>query len=325
MVTLLKNSFTGQTLGPATTGNSGASGSAFSHMVAAGNGSFSYVNMPLTGNSGNTGLRVTFDTANGLSYPRHTTAGTDGRRVVARRIFKFNKSALPTQDLIYIDIRTEVSATAGIANIHMRTTGELEVTTSAGIAGSRFAMPAGSATYQVELAATVASATGANDAQVGYRLYAEDGTTLLKEWNSAANLDRTASLPNIVRWCGTTYNSGKTFDEMDELQALFTSDTSAWLGPYSETYTLDTPAVTVTGTTTPTTVGGTNGTIALSWARLTDPNVASYEVSVAPGFGALSGFTVKGTVAQPGSGGTVTSTITGLSAGEYTVSVRAMP
>lgn len=149
--------YTGQTLGPATTGNSGASGSAFSHMVAAGNGSFSYVNMPLTGNSGNTGLRVTFDTANGLSYPRHTTA------------------------------------------------------------------------------------------------------------------------------------------------------------------------VTVTGTTTPTTVGGTSGTIALSWARLTDPNVASYEVSVAPGFGALSGFTVKGTVAQPGSGGTVTSTITGLSAGEYTVSVRAMP
>lgn len=79
---------------------------------------------------------------------------------------------------------------------------------------------------------------------------------------------------------------------------------------------LGTPATTYVTKVDPTTVGGTDGSVTVSWAAV--PNAAAYRVEWAPGYDAASGFTVASSSA------TSPYTVTGLSDGDYTVSVRAL-
>jgi len=80
---------------------------------------------------------------------------------------------------------------------------------------------------------------------------------------------------------------------------------------------LDAPTVTEVVAINPTTVGGTDGSITLTWGAVTDAD--RYEVEIADGLGAETGFVVDSADA------TSAHSITGLAAGPYTWSVRAYP
>lgn len=78
---------------------------------------------------------------------------------------------------------------------------------------------------------------------------------------------------------------------------------------------LDTPVLTVTGSTNPTTIGGTNGTLTVSWPAVAGAD--HYEADIVSGT-VTSGFVAEDTNA------TSPKTFTGLAAGPYTVAVRAI-
>lgn len=304
--TLFQNNFDGQTNGAAVTvANSAASGNAFSHVVLATGGSIVYSSS--AGVGGGTGMRITPGST--YSYPRWTAPGTDGRRVVARR--SVNVTSTPTANAILLELRTEVSATALLAQLSISTALQVQVSVgSAVIIASRIALPS-TGVYWVELAAVSASASGVSDGTVEYRVYAEDGTTLIGSWSSGATQAVSYSWPNIARFSGVGGSIGWTYDDMDDLQALFTDDLNAWLGPIGSTAILPTPVVAVTGHTNPTTSGGTDGTITVTWSPVSG---ASHYVA---GLDTVAGVTV---VAEP-----VTSpyTFTGLAGGTYTPAIQA--
>jgi hypothetical protein len=80
---------------------------------------------------------------------------------------------------------------------------------------------------------------------------------------------------------------------------------------------LDTPVVTVTNETGPTTTSGTNGSITVTWPGIT--GAATYDAGIANGLSQTGGFTTVSSAA------TSPYTFTGLSAGNYTVAIRAQP
>lgn len=80
---------------------------------------------------------------------------------------------------------------------------------------------------------------------------------------------------------------------------------------------LDAPVVSNVVAINPTTVGGTDGSITLTWGAVTDAD--RYEVEIADGLDATTGFVVDDSDA------TSPHSITGLEAGPYTWSVRAYP
>lgn len=317
MVTLLKNDFTGQSAGAATVANSGDSGDAFSHLVASGGTTFVYTNV-----SGNMVLDV--GAGSGQGYPRWTTTGTDGRRAVLRR--SFTTAGAPSAARTLLDIRTEADETAALASIHIRSGVhqlQARVGNSTDITESRWDLP-GAGTYWIELAVTVSSETGEPDASVEYAIF-NTSNELLHLWTSEATLTTSASPPNIARFSGNTSSTGVTPDRMDGLQALFTDNLTSWLGPYADTRVLPTPDVTIVEQVRPTQPGEPDGHITATWPKLADVGIGSYEVSVAPGHNATSGFVVKQIIAQPSSGSTVTGTAWGLHSGTHTVAVRSLP
>lgn len=80
---------------------------------------------------------------------------------------------------------------------------------------------------------------------------------------------------------------------------------------------LSAPVVSDVVVINPTTVGGTDGSITLTWGAVTDAD--RYEVEIADGLDATTGFVVDDSDA------TSPHSITGLEAGPYTWSVRAYP
>lgn len=320
MVTLLKNNFDGQTSGATiTVANSGASGDAFSHVVTGTGAAWTY--QTSAGVGGTTGAQLAV--GSGSSYLRFTATGTDGRRVVLRRTFIWSGSTGATANLL--DARTEVSATTSLGSIHIRTTGQLQarVGNSTDITASRYAIPS-TGTYHLELALTASSADGANDGKVEYRLYAADGTSLLHAWSSGSDQPVSYSPPSHARFSMMTTGGMDGYDRIDNVQALFTDDLTAWIGPYVDSRVLPAPVPTLSSVTIPTTPGSSTGSITVSWPKIVDPDLAHYEIHLAPGLDANSGFTQIAMVAQP-SGATGTYTATGLAAGPYTVAVRAVP
>lgn len=320
MVTLLKNNFDGQTSGATiTVANSATSGDPFSHVVAGTGAAWTY--QTSAGIGGTTGAQLAVGSTS--SYLRLAASGTDGRRGVARRTFIWGGTSSAIAPLL--DIRTEVSATTSLGDLHVRTSGQLEVRVgnSTYLSESRHSIPA-NGTYHVELAITASSADGANDGKIEYRLYAADGTTLVHSWSSGSDQPVTHSPPSHARFSMMTTGGMDGYDRIDNVQALFTDDLDAWLGPYPVTKVLATPDVSVTATVSPSSPNASDGSITLSWPKIADADVDHYEVGYAVGHGVTSGFTVFGAVAQP-AGATASTTITGLPANNYTVAVRSMP
>jgi hypothetical protein len=80
---------------------------------------------------------------------------------------------------------------------------------------------------------------------------------------------------------------------------------------------LDTPVVTVTDETGPTTTSGTDGSITVTWPAIT--GATAYDAGIANGLSQTGGFTTVSSAA------TSPYTFTGLAAGNYTVAIRANP
>lgn len=86
------------------------------------------------------------------------------------------------------------------------------------------------------------------------------------------------------------------------------------LPEYVPEVALDTPVVTITDSNDPSTIGGTDGSITISWPAVSGAH--HYEAAIADGT-VTSGFTASDTAA------TSPKTFSGLDAGPYTVAVRA--
>lgn len=92
-----------------------------------------------------------------------------------------------------------------------------------------------------------------------------------------------------------------------------------WIGPYSPALVpLPTPVVTVTNENNPSTPGGTDGEIIVTWPAVVGA-VDHYAAAIADGHDVTSGFTIVDSSA------TSPHTFTGLDAGNYTVAIRAVP
>src|SRR5690606_38781081 len=106
-------------------------------------------------------------------------------------------------------------------------------------------------------------------------LYASDGTTLVNK-----QADGTTVVPNVftgqsltdvhpgsVRWGTASVASVPTHDDLAEPQAMWTDDTTARLPKFDANTTL--PAVenvTITQAIAPTTGGGNDGRLVITWA-----------------------------------------------------------
>lgn len=329
MVTIFKNDFTGQTAGPATVANSGNSGDAFSHLVKPGDAAYNYIDADGLGN-----MALMLNPGTGQAYPRWTSSGTDGRRCVGRRLFAYQKDMPYSAAVALVDIRTEVNATAALGSIHIRNVNhQIQARYGSGtdVTDSRFVLPDEMGLYQIEFGVTVSSDTGEPDGEIGYRLWDAAGTELIYSWSSGPTLVINPSPPNIVRYSSGTYDDLTTVEGgsnnvvFDEMQALFTDDLDAWLGPFDDTRLLETPTPSISATTRPTTPGGSDGTVTVVWPKIDDPDLGHYEASVAIGHGVTAGFTSPVVVPQPAGAGPVEVTLTNLEAGDYTVGVRSMP
>jgi hypothetical protein len=162
---------------------------------------------------------------------------------------------------------------------------------------------------RVELFVTMGATTGT------YRLvaYSGDSTTPLTGLDSGTRTTQNTGPDtyDTIRYgakCSTNTNTGVLYiDDFD-----YNETATGLIGPYIDT--LATPVATVTGTTHPSSIGGTNGTATLSWGAVA--GAASYDVCLRTGT-VTTGFTATA------SGVSSPYTFTGLSAGTYTVAVRA--
>lgn len=112
-----------------------------------------------------------------------------------------------------------------------------------------------------------------------------------------------------------SYTPGGTTTSFGQLNSYAPGDGGG--DPEPDPDQLATPTVSVTASTNPTTTGGSDGTITVSWDAVT--NADTYEVGIADGLDQTDGFT------QVTADATSPYQITGLSAGDYTVGVKAHP
>lgn len=162
---------------------------------------------------------------------------------------------------------------------------------------------------RVELYVTLGATTGT------FRLvaYSGDSTTPLTNLDSGTMTAQNTGADSYttIRYgskTSTNVNTGSMyFDDFD-----YNETATGLIGPYVEV--LGTPVATVTGTTHPSSIGGTNGTATLSWGAVA--GAASYDACLRTGT-VTTGFTATAT------GITSPYVFTGLAAGPYTVAVRA--
>lgn len=322
MPTLFKNDFQGQTSGgDVTVENSGTSGDPFTHVLKPdGADTIKYLTA-----GGKTGVR--FTPGGGGPSTRWTLSASQGRRLVTRR--RFNYTGVLTQNrTLHAHHSSPFGAPAVTIGFPQQRSGQAQIEATFGngtpITASRVTLPA-AGTYEVEYATVSASASGVSDGIVAMRVYMADGVTLVDSnvQQVFTGLAMTNLHPGSVRWSTATNAGGFTFDDLFEPQALFTDDLTAWVGQYQANRTLaPVTGVTRTGVAPPTTVSpGNDGTISVTWNPLVDPDLGGYDIAIADGENASSGFVTVGTVAV----GTHAYTVTGLEPGPYTVVVRPIP
>jgi hypothetical protein len=137
-----------------------------------------------------------------------------------------------------------------------------------------------------------------------------------------ANIDGTIHDDELIRTIPTSnigsfrLGSSSTGTWQFQYDQMTLSDALEWIGPFVPAAPLDTPVVTNEDENDPSTPGGSDGTVTISWPDVL--GATRYEVLVAAGHGATSGFTIVETDA------TSPYIITGRSAGDGTAGVRAI-
>ena len=314
--TIFQNDFEGQTDGvAATVANSVASGDAFQAVLVGTGAAVKYSAAAAV--EGSMGLRIEFGSTQ--SRVQFLASGTDGRRAVIRRSFVYDGT--PPLNELWLG-HTQGSVALGWAGVRPGGGGTQFQAGYAGavsITASRFVLPS-PGTYWFELASI--SSTDGTDGTVEYRLYAADGSTLLHSWSSGSTLAMNSGNPSNVRFGTGASSSGWTRDDMDQIRAMFTDDLDAWLGTSSRVLAPPT-GVTVEEITAPTGLDTNDGTIRVSWDESEDPDAGHYDVGLATGLDATSGFTVVGSV--PVGADPLEYVIADLAPNQYTVAVRTSP
>jgi hypothetical protein len=138
-----------------------------------------------------------------------------------------------------------------------------------------------------------------------------------------ANVDGTSPDETYTRTLTAVDVAHARFGQLDSgswttlFDNLAISDLLEWIGPYTPAEPLDTPVVTVTEENPPTTPGGTDGSIKVTWPAISGAD--HYQAGRAAGHDITGGFTIVSSTA------TSPYTFTGLGAGNYTVAIRAVP
>lgn len=217
-------------------------------------------------------------------------------------------------------------AAGGTVSTATRTAGVYPASGTATLLGSGTAAPTGSGWQRVPLSAPVDLAVGSYRAVI--LMPAGQYSASSNWWLSGAGqpgsdglVNGILSAPNSTTVVGA--GGQQSFTESASLSRTEQAfgQSSYWIDVEidtgSEPVPLDTPVVTVTTEVDPSTPGGTDGSITVTWPAV--PNADHYEAGIADGHGQTSGFTVTSTSAVS------PYTFTGLDAGDYTVAIRAMP
>lgn len=164
--------------------------------------------------------------------------------------------------------------------------------------------------YRIEaVVQTPTTATGSMD----LRIYAGDSTSPI------ANVSTVVTGANFGTDVGRirigANSAGNNWSQWYFDSIAWQDATTTFLGPVSTQ--LDTPVVTVTNETDPTTVGGSDGSVTVTWPAVS--GAATYTAGKASGLNQTTGFTPTSTSA------TSPYTFTGLVAGDYTVAIKAVP
>lgn len=328
MPLLLKNDFAGQTAGAdVTVTNSATSGTAFSHVNPnAATSTAKYVSL-----DGKIGVRLT--PGDHAMSTRWTITASEGRRMVTRR--RFNYPGVLTQNRpIQVHHTSPFGTPATNLGFVQQRANEPQVEIAWGngnsIPASRVKLDA-PGDYWIVFSTISASAEGVSDGVCAMKVYMADGVTPVINEAQKTNpqapdvfggLAMTHLHPGSVRWSTATGSGGLTADDMIEPQALFTDDLTAWLGDFDDTRALPkATGLTVLAVTPPTSETANDGTVRVKWDASTDPEAGGYDIGIAPGPAATSGFVLKGTV----NAATTEYLVTGLAPVTYTVSVRVRP
>lgn len=304
-MTILRNNFEGQTDGTnVSLVNSADSGDALTNIVVA--------NSPENGGdpaiqyeadaavTGSMGVRITQQAS--PTYIRWDVAEA-GTRFLARRSLKI--ASAPSNNAVLMQMRNSSTL---MAEFRLGTDLKPYLThgaTSVVAAKPEDPLPVG--TYWIELAVTKEDAGGDGVVEIGVW---DLSNNLLHSYTYSTGVTGTADAAQY-RFGQPSGASVWATEDIDEIAAG--PQSVGWLGP--EVDMLDTPVVTVTGSNGPSTIGGEDGDITITWEAVTD--AASYDVSIAEGI-VTEGFTATAT------GVTSPYTFEGLTAGTWTVAVRAI-
>lgn len=218
-------------------------------------------------------------------------------------------------------------APSGTVSTATRSVGIYPVSGTATLLGSGTAAPSGTGWQRVQLSAPVSLSPGSYIAAVhhpggqysatpywwqsageGGSLPGASGVTdgilsAPSEWDSTAGQQRFSVGASLTR-PSTVHNESSYWVDVE----VSTEDPAT---------PLDTPVVTVTEETNPSTSGGSDGSIEITWTTVA--NADRYEVGIAAGHDQTTGFT------QIEDDATSPFVITGRAAGDFTVAVRAHP
>lgn len=286
---------------------SGAGSTAFTHLIAGG------ATDPSSGNAA-----VTYSTTlagSGLASSIRFNLGTNpvyvrwddsqsGTRFVLERDFYCPASVTSLYTLC--DIRAGGTVMGSLVINTSRSILSTYGTTQ--IPASAFTLTANTL-YRLKVAMTKETSAGASDGIVEVFIYASNGTTLL--WSHTANnVSTTSNNATQYRFGDPSAKTSFTYDYLGVTAGGPLA--TGWVTPYA--IPLANPVVTISNRTNPTTVGGSDGTITITWPAIAGAD--HYEAAIAPG-SITSGFTASDTNA------TSPKTFSGLGAGTYTVAVKA--
>jgi len=309
---LLANTFEGQADGTTiTTGNSGGgSGDAFDSVNASGTREFDD-GIVLRGSRalllGSASGTTPFVLWNNSSW---TAAAT-----VYSRVY-FRVSAIPTSGAATIMNfrRTNGSNTSPPCDVRLTTAGTLAIRVPATTRHTSTTTIAVDTWYRLEM--RVEAATSTTVRARGRLFYGSniEGLTPDEAWGN----DTTYTAGDgAIGGLATGWISSPTTTSNMSIDDLSFSDVD-WIGSSSPAPApLDTPVVTVTDETGPSTIGGTNGSVTVTWSAIT--GATAYDAGIANGLSQTGGFTTVSSSA------TSPYTFTGLAAGNYTVAIKALP
>lgn len=299
---VLENTFEGGTVDASiTTGNSSSGGTAFSAVEAA----MTYASTPVDHGTRSAKCPASSSTA----VARWALGGVDA---VAFRVYRFI-SAAHTSDHHFVRISHTTDTTALTVLVNGANT--LRVNDKS---GTKWTADAALPTSQwIRIEGYVVQGASSSSGTMTIAYYLGDSTTPIQTANlTGLNLGGDLGDFSNFRFGKISGDTPPAAIYYDSVKVHTAADATGLIGPFSAP--LATPTVTLTGSTGPTSIGGSNGTATVSWPAVS--GAGAYDAYKAAGTSpAQEDFTLVA------SGVTSPYTFTGLSAGGQSVGIKARP